>query len=128
MMGSSPHFDWRFATLLGFVLVASASEGWGNQSALDPASDTAEKIFDLTIVMTVGAAAIQVLVAGLVIAGIYGHWRWRHRIASVRFVFTMGVIFPAVILTALLLYGLLLMREGPTAPLPGDAAAPMATT
>jgi cytochrome c oxidase subunit 2 len=78
--------------------------------------------------MTAGAVAIQALVIGLVLAGIYGNWRWRHRIASVRFVFAMGVIFPTVILTALLLYGLLLMREGPTAPLPGDAAASMATT
>jgi cytochrome c oxidase subunit 2 len=128
MMGSSPHFDWRFTALLGFALVASASEGWGNQSALDPASDTAEKIFDLTIIMTVGAAAIQVLVVGLVIAGIYGHWRLRHRIASVRFVFAMGVIFPAVVLTALLLYGLLLMRDGHSDPRPGDAAAAMDTT
>lgn len=120
--------DWRVAALLGFAVFGNATEAWCNQSALHPASDAAERIFNLIVVMTAGAVVIQLLVIGLVIAGVYGNWRWRHRIASVRFVFAMGVIFPTVILTALLVYGLLLMRDGHSGALPGHDAAPMDTT
>ena len=102
-------------TAVGITLAVTATASWANQSALAPASEVAERIWWLTVIMSAGALAIQILVMGLLSAAIYGHWRWRKRIASVPFVFAMGLIFPVVVLSALLLYGLIVMRADPIA-------------
>ena len=95
------------------MVLISCSPCLANQSALAPSSDTAERIWWLTVIMTAGATVIQVLVMGLVGAAIFGRWQWRRRIASVPFVFAMGVVFPIAVLTALLIYGLILMNVSP---------------
>lgn len=76
------------------------------QSALAPVGRDALQIFDLWVVMAVGAAIVWVVVVGL--AFYAGRWRThahaeRHANAVV---FGGGVIFPVVVLTALLFYGL----------------------
>lgn len=120
----SPFIRTRPAAAAFFLMLSDAA--WGaNQSVFAPASDLAERVWWLTVIMTAGALAIQVLVIGLTLAAIYGNFQWRDRIASVPFVFAMGVIFPIVVLTALLIYGLVLMRSDP---LTSDATAAVIET
>ena len=115
-------------TAAGITLAVTSTAGWANQSALAPASDLAERVWWLTVIMSAGALAIQLLVIGLLSAAIYGHWRWRKRIASVPFVFAMGVIFPIVVLSVLLLYGLILMQADPVATQAASSASGPTTT
>lgn len=88
----------------------------GVQSALSPAGRDAERIADLFVVMTAGAAIIWVAVVGL---SFYAS-RWRTREHPERYANALilggGVVFPLVVLTALLVYGL--------ASLPGVLALP----
>src|SRR5688572_30041692 len=73
------------------------------QSALHPASDAASAIHQLTIVLTVGACAILVLVIAL---AVYGALSGPRKIAAGAWVIGGGIVFPVVVLAALLVHAL----------------------
>lgn len=80
------------------------------QSALDPAGPHAERVADLHWVMTAGGAAIFLFVIVLAIAALFRRGR-EHDPGNERFVLGLGVVFPVVVLTALLTYGLGIARD-----------------
>jgi cytochrome c oxidase subunit 2 len=71
------------------------------QSALSPAGPAAEAVADLTTVLAVGATVILVLVMGLVAYGALGEPR---RASTGLWVIGGGIVFPVVVLSALLVY------------------------
>jgi cytochrome c oxidase subunit 2 len=73
------------------------------QSALHPASDAASAIHQLTIVLTVGAGAILVLVMAL---AVYGALSGPRKISAGAWVIGGGIVFPVVVLAALLVHAL----------------------
>lgn len=81
------------------------------QSALHPGGPEAERILTLSIVMFAGALIVLALVCAAAALAIRGPQRCRAVLSSQRFVFSAGVLLPTTVLTALLLYGLLAMRE-----------------
>ena len=74
------------------------------QSTLAPAGANAVLIDELATVLYVGAAVVFVLV---MILAIYAAWRGFPRVSTTRWVVGGGIVFPAVVLTALLVYALL---------------------
>lgn len=77
-------------------------------SVLFPGGTDAETIATLSWIMFGGATAIFLGVAGLTLMAYLGGETMRRRIASGKFIFWGGVIFPLVTVTALLVYGLML--------------------
>ncbi|MBX3576281.1 MAG: cytochrome c oxidase subunit II [Rhizobiaceae bacterium] len=89
--------------------LAALSACSGVQSALDPAGEEATQVATLFWVMTVGGGVIW---AGTVALALYAS-RWKRHAATEqgagRLIFWGGVVFPVVVLTALLSYALWLM-------------------
>jgi len=83
----------------------------GVQSALDPAGGDAQRIYGLTVVMTVGATLIFLLVTGLLLYAIFAPPGRRAWLGSRRTVVYGGLAFPIVVLSLLLPYGLIVMRD-----------------
>jgi cytochrome c oxidase subunit 2 len=75
---------------------------------LSPGGSEAEAIATLGWIMFGGAGAIFLGVMGLAVYAHLGGERLRRHLASNRFVFAGGVLFPAATLIALLIYGLVL--------------------
>jgi len=73
------------------------------QSALHPASDAASAIHQLTIVLTVGACAILVLVIAL---ALYGALSGPRKVSAGAWVIGGGIVFPVVVLAVLLVHAL----------------------
>jgi cytochrome c oxidase subunit 2 len=73
------------------------------QSALNPASDPAALIHQLTLVLTIGTVAIFVLVMALVL---YGALSGPRRVSARAWILGGGVVFPVAVLVALFLYAL----------------------
>jgi cytochrome c oxidase subunit II len=81
-----------------------------SQSALDPAGAAAREIMNLFYGMTFGAVLIWIVVVGLSIYAIL--YPGRHDARTTRLlVIGGGAIFPILVLTALLAYGLSMMPE-----------------
>lgn len=85
------------------------------QSVLAPRGDEAERIYTLTLVLLGGGTLIFIVVMGLIALACAGPSHVRQRLGRMSAVFAGGVIFPAVTLTALLVYGLILIRPGAVA-------------
>ena len=112
-----------FALLLLTAFVAGCS---GPQSALDPAGTEAQSVATLFWVMLAGAVAIWFAVMGLSV--------WATRIrpqaygekAGLQLIIWAGCVFPVVVLTALLVWGLTMMpvmraeANGPTIAVSGE--------
>jgi cytochrome c oxidase subunit 2 len=73
------------------------------QSTLEPASDPAWLIHQLSLVLYIGTAAIFVLVMALVL---YGAMTGPRRASAGAWVIGGGIVFPVAVLTALFLYAL----------------------
>lgn len=91
----------------------------GVQSALDPAGVEAERISRLSWLLFALCGAILLLVCVLTAVALFGSHKWRSRLATERVVIGGGIVFPTVVLTALVLYGFSLMGMGGA---PADAA------
>lgn len=98
----------RAGGLLWVFPVAGCS---GVQSALDPAGSDALGIYWLTIVMTVGATFIFLVVTALLLYAIFAPPERRAWLGSHRTIVYGGLAFPIVILSLLLPYGLIVMRN-----------------
>ncbi len=99
-----------------FVIVAALAACGGGQSALRPAGPVGGSLATLTYVMVAGGSVIFIGVMVLALYALLGRGRRRGWLANERFVIGAGLVFPAVALSVLLVYGLLLIRAGAGAP------------
>lgn len=97
------------------MLLLPACEG--RQSALAPAGEDAETLYVLFLVMLVGAAVLWLLVNGLFFYVTRLHVRSISRRVAEALIIGGGIVFPTVVLAALLSYGLAIL---PDARQPGD--------
>lgn len=81
------------------------------QSALDPAGGDAQRIYWLTVIMTVGGILIFLLVTGLLLYAIFAAPERRAWLGDRRTIIVGGLAFPIVVLSMLLPYGLTVMRD-----------------
>ncbi len=106
---------WRLRTWArrsGALSCALAVAGCsGVQSALDPAGDDALRIYWLTVIMTVGATLIFFAVTGLLIYAIFAPPERRAWLGGRNTIVLGGLAFPIIVLSMLLPYGLIVMRD-----------------
>ncbi len=81
------------------------------QSALHPASEDAREVARLFWVMTFGGALIWAAVMGIAVYAVLARNKPTSERFADRFILVAGVIFPTVVLAALLLYGLRLLPD-----------------
>lgn len=94
----------------------------GVQSALWPQGPEAAEIFRLSLVLFAGAAVLMAMVVVLTAIALAGPPGLRRGLAHPRVIVAGGIVLPAVVLFALLVWGLLMMRPDP-ADAPGGEAA-----
>lgn len=103
---------------LAAIFVLAALPGWAPQSALAPAGAEAERIALLSWILFMGATAILLIVIAALALAIRGAEPVRRVIGSEGAIRWGGIVFPSVVLTLLLGYGLWLMREAIAAQTP----------
>lgn len=81
------------------------------QSALDPAGREARDVADLFWVMLIGAGVVWTIVLGVAVYATRVHTDAHEEVVGKRLILWGGVVFPVVVLAALLVYGLRLMPE-----------------
>jgi cytochrome c oxidase subunit 2 len=114
LRSSAPH-----SRNLVLVLTLSVLAGCrGVQSALDPAGPDANRIYLLTLVMTVGGVLIFVGVTALLLYAIFAPPERRSWLGTSRTIVFGGLAFPILTLTALFPYGLTVLRNTDL-PVPG---------
>lgn len=101
---------YAWLILLGAAAVAGGCAG--SQSALQPSGSEAAEIRELFLLVTAISAAITLLVLVLIFASIWGSDKLRGRIGRTWIVFVGGIIFPVIVLSGLLAYGLVIMNAG----------------
>ena len=82
----------------------------GVQSALSPGGEEATRVVLLSWIMFGGGAAILLLVIVLTGLALNGPASWKKRLANSCAVVALGLVFPVVVLSALLSYGFIVMR------------------
>lgn len=97
----------RLALLAGLATLAACA---GPQSAIDPAGPIADAIARTWWVLFWGATLILALVMALVFYAMFRAPERRVRLPQVPFLVGAGLVFPTVVLTALLVYGTLVGR------------------
>ncbi len=101
----------RIASPTGAVLVVLVAACDGPQSALDVAGDGATRIADLFWGMAAGAAVIWIGVVGLAVYATRVRPGEHSGRTAKLLLIGGGVVFPTIVLTGLLSYGLLLIPE-----------------
>jgi len=102
----------RICATCAAVLVCALAAGCsGVQSALDPAGGDAQRIYRLTVIMTVGGILIFLVVTGLLLYAIFAAPERRAWLGRRRTIVVGGFAFPVAVLTLLLPYGLIVMRD-----------------
>jgi cytochrome c oxidase subunit 2 len=86
----------------------------GQQSAFTGLGPVSSRITLLIWIMFIGAALITLLICGLMLISITGPAGWRQKLTSEKGIVWGGIVFPVVILTALLIYGFLILKAGET--------------
>jgi cytochrome c oxidase subunit 2 len=111
------------------VMIATLSSGCGETiPVLSPHSVEAGAIAQLSWILFAGGAAILLLVILAVWLAMAGSEGVRQHLANPRMVITGGVIFPSVVLSALLLFNLSLMRSAARVPSDWADTAAIAVT
>jgi cytochrome c oxidase subunit II len=112
-------FAWtvRLFVLAGAAAVLCGCNGV--QSALAPEGAEAERVWLLFWIMSVGGFAILAAVVALTVAAVVKRPAW---IGSEALIIGGGLVFPAITLSALLVYGLMLMNA---AARPAGEGAPL---
>jgi cytochrome c oxidase subunit 2 len=98
----------KLALVLLTLAVAACTD---IQSVMAPQSLEAERTKRLADLLFIGGAAILLLIVGLCVASVIGTPAIRARLAHDTTVLIGGAVFPAVTLTALLVYSLAVMRD-----------------
>lgn len=99
-------------TCLALASAALLSGCAGVQSALSPAGSEAGEVHMLFWVSTGLGAVVTLLVAVLVALALWGPADWRARLGGEWLVIGGGIVFPVVVLTLLLGYGLFVLQAG----------------
>jgi cytochrome c oxidase subunit II len=107
--GERLHFFLGRARLLVCALLVAGCSGV--QSALDPAGGDAQRLYSLTIVMTIGATIIFLGVTALLLYAVFAPPGRRAWLGTRRTIIYGGIAFPIVVLSLLLPYGLIVMRD-----------------
>jgi cytochrome c oxidase subunit 2 len=109
----------RIGSIRAFLVAATSAALLGGctgaQSVMAPQSQQAEDIMTLWMVLLIGGTAIMLMVILLCAAALLGGQRVRGFLGRETLVIGGGIVFPAVTLTALLLYGFLVMRTDASA-------------
>ncbi|MHC1551644.1 cytochrome c oxidase subunit II [Phyllobacterium sp. K27] len=100
---------WMLLSSGGTLMLGGCA---GVQSALDPAGAEAHRIASLSWLLIVGCSVVLLVVCALTALALFGSARWRQRLSGESLVIAGGVIFPLVVLTALLALGFYLMTSG----------------
>lgn len=93
--------------------------GWP-PPVLDPAGPFAGPVAMVAWVLFVMAAVVMVVVLAALGIALFGPRRWRRRVAGERLVWIGGLVFPVVVLTGLLVYGLGVTARISDAPRAGE--------
>lgn len=91
------------------------------QSVLAPMGAEAERIHLLSWILFIGSGVIFLSVLALTVLAIYGQPPSRGWLARESVIIGGGIVFPVVTLTALLIFGLAIMRAGGAQPGQGEA-------
>jgi cytochrome c oxidase subunit 2 len=84
----------------------------GGQSAFTGLGPVSSRITVLIWIMFIGAALITILICALMLIAIAGPAGWRHNLTREKAIVWGGIVFPVVTLTALLVYGFLILKAG----------------
>lgn len=93
--------------ILMFWMLTSCS---GEQSAFNGYSTSAARVTQLTWILFAGGAVLMLLVVGLAAVALVGRPTWRRALTGEGAVVWLGMVMPMVVLTALLIYGFVLLR------------------
>ncbi|QSF52819.1 cytochrome c oxidase subunit II [Brevundimonas fontaquae] len=93
--------------------------GWP-PPVLDPAGPFAGPIQTVAWVLFVMAAVVTVVVAVALGIALFGPRKWKRRVGGERLIWIAGLVFPVVVLTGLLVYGLNTTARVADAPKPGE--------
>lgn len=93
--------------------------GWP-PPVLDPAGPFAGPIQTVAWVLFVMAAVVMVVVAVALGIALFGPRKWKRRVGGERLIWIAGLVFPVVVLTGLLVYGLTTTARVVDAPKPGE--------
>jgi cytochrome c oxidase subunit 2 len=96
--------------LLALLLAGSLLACAGEQSAFSGYSEGAARVVQLTWILMIGGGLILLLVVVLTVVALFGPLAWRQRLRGEGVVVGLGMVFPVIVLTALLLYGFVLLR------------------
>ncbi|MDD5460244.1 MAG: cytochrome c oxidase subunit II [Methylococcales bacterium] len=96
---------------MALLLIAGCDDKQSAFAALGPVS---ARITFLTWIMFIGAALITVLICVLMFISIAGPADWRHKLTGEKSIIWGGIVFPVVTLSALLIYGFLILKAGGT--------------
>jgi len=92
----------------------------GEQSAFSGYSEGAARVAQLTWIMVGGAGLILLLVVVLTAVALFGPLSWRRLLRGEGVVVGLGIVFPVVVLTVLLIYGFVLLRLEASPQFAGD--------
>jgi cytochrome c oxidase subunit II len=101
---------FRFSRTLAWMFAPALSGCQGVQSALDPAGADARQLELLSWVLFGGGGAIFLLVTTLLLYALLAPPERRRWLGTRRTIVAGGIVFPIVTLTALLGYGLIVLR------------------
>lgn len=93
--------------------------GWP-PPVLDPAGPFAGPVTTVAWVLFVMGAVVLALVLVALGLALFGSRRWKRRVASERLVWVGGLVFPVIVLSGLLLYGLSVTARVSDAPRAGE--------
>lgn len=93
--------------------------GWP-PPVLDPAGPFAGPIQTVAWVLFVMAAVVMVVVLVALGVALFGPRKWKRRVGGERLIWIAGLVFPVVVLTGLLIYGLTTTARVADAPKPGE--------
>ena len=93
--------------------------GWP-PPVLDPAGPFAGPIQTVAWVLFIMAAVVMVVVLVALGLALFGPRKWKKRVGGERLIWAAGLVFPAVVLTGLLIYGLTTTARVSDAPKPGE--------
>jgi len=102
---------WMIFCVMALLIIAGCD---GRQSAFTALGPVSSRITLLTWIMFIGAAFITLLICALMVISIAGPADWRHKLTSEKSIVWGGMVFPVVTLTALLIYGFLVLKAGGT--------------
>lgn len=92
----------------------------GEQSAFSGFSVGAARVVQLSWILTIGAGLLLLLVMVLLGLALWGSDAWRRALRSEKAVVWLGIVMPVTVLTALLIYGFVLMRLDAAPEFKGD--------